>query len=164
MTTVVGLYSSLVDAQQTISELIDSGFDRRRVSFVMTSQRVVDTAGGDSAGVAVDDGQDRSIVCASGERRPVVVAGPLSGQASNPVGSEWIVGDALRDAGLGPFAVSGIIEAVCAGAILVAVSCEDRRVRVARDILDSSALSEIPTATALKQMFAYAETREALHS
>ncbi len=31
MSTVVGLYSSLADAQQTISDLIGVGFDRQRV-------------------------------------------------------------------------------------------------------------------------------------
>lgn len=156
MTTVVGLYSSIVDAQQTIADLIDAGFDRQRISFVMGKERMVDAAGGTAASVVVDDGNDRSITCASGERRQVLVAGPLASNVrSGPIpGSQWAVSEALRDAGLGPFAVSGLVEAICAGAVLVAVHCEDRRVRAARDILDTSSLSEIPTALVLERMYA----------
>ncbi len=156
MTTVVGLYPSLVDAQQTIADLIDARFERQRISLVMRKERFVEAAGGASASVVVDDGNEHSITCASGERRRVLVAGPLAsnGRSGPILGSEWAVGEALRDAGLGPFAVSGLVEAICAGAILVAVHCEDRRLRAARDILDTTSLSEIPTASVLERMYA----------
>jgi len=147
MTTVVGLYPSLVDAQQTITDLVVAGFDRRAVSLIMGTERTVASGPEGSGAVVVDDGAGRTITCASGERRRVLVAGPLAGadESSLAGGAEWAVGDALRDAGLGPFAANGLVEAICAGAILVAVRCEDRRVRMARDILDSTALSEIPS-------------------
>lgn len=163
MTTVVGLYPSLVDAQQTIADLIDAGFERPQISFVMGKERIVDAANGRAASVVVDDGNDFSITCPSGEQRRVLVAGPLAltGPTGPLLGSEWAVSEALRDAGLGPFAVSGLVEAICAGAILVAVRCEDRRIRAARDILDTTSLSEIPTATVLERMYASAASAPA---
>ncbi len=117
VTTVVGLSQSIVDAQQSILDLIDAGFDRRCVSFVMAKERTVHAVDGASGGVVVDDGSVCSITCTSGERRGALVAGPLaaSGRARPVPGSDRTVTDI------------GLADAIGAGAILVAVRCEDRR-------------------------------------
>ncbi len=157
MTTVVELYASLVDAQQAITELIDGGFDRQRISFVMATARVVNSAAGVSAGVVVDDGNDRSIKCASGERRGVLVAGPLatSGRMRPLFGSEWSIAEAIQDAGLARFAVIELVDAICAGAILVAINCDDCHAQTARDILGIGSLSHILGVTRAGKLHAF---------
>jgi hypothetical protein len=47
------------------------------------------------------------------------------------------VPDVLCAAGLSRFAATYFNEAICDGGVLVAVHCEDHRIRDARDILDT---------------------------
>jgi len=143
MALVVGLYDSLPRAQHAVTDLIASGFPSGAVSILL---RRAGAPGGafasPVAGAALDEPE---IVSTSGRRLALLAAGPLARslhRARQDAGYDDGVGkvpDVLCAAGLSRFAATYFNEAICDGGVLVAVQCEERQVRDARDILDTHA-------------------------
>ena len=146
MALVVGLYDTLQRAQAAVGDLIDSGFPRGALSILL---RGVDPPSAHGSRLAVplaaagDDAHE--IVSASGRRLALIAAGPLAvslTRARSDAGyhdGEGRVSEVLCAAGLSRFAATYFNEAICDGGVLVAVQCEVRRIRDARDILDTHA-------------------------
>ena len=130
MTTVVAMFDDLCLAQRAVADLIGSGFSRNVISVIVRHFQ------GPTESVAVNgDGREPP--------GPSVLAGGPLGEALRMTGhDETAVADALKRAGLPPSAAVLFAEAVGAGAILVAVHCEEAAVRDARDILDIYATPE----------------------
>jgi len=129
MTTVVAMFDDLCLAQRAVADLIGSGFPRNVISVIVRHFQ------GPTEPIVNDDGCDPP--------GPSVLAGGPLGEALRMTGhDESAVADALKRAGLPPSAARLFAEAVGAGAILVAVHCEEAAVRDARDILDIYATPE----------------------
>ena len=134
MTLVVGLYDTLQRAQGAVDDLIASGFPHRAVSVLLSGCAASDD--GPAMGLAGPS----VIISASGRCLALIAAGPLA--ASLRLRREAGTGhvpEVLCAAGLTRFAATYFNEAICDGGVLVAVQCEDRLVRDARDILDTHA-------------------------
>lgn len=141
MTMVVGMFKSLVGAQRAVSELVASRYQRAAISVLVRQSREQPLA----AAVAN---------CGTQDRTPwrVLAGGPLavSLRGSEADVAEDSVAHALSAAGLRQTAARFFADAIAQGAVVVAVHCEDARVRDARDILDLHAepemedLSEFP--------------------
>ena len=131
MTMVVGVFESLVNAEDAVADLVASGYPRRDIE------------------VLVRDGPFRS------EREdvggsPAPAQGASAGfdtirtsrlSAEVPPGKTEAVGElklatALEISGLEPVAARFFADAICNGAVLVAVRCAAPRASNARDILD----------------------------
>lgn len=141
MTMVVGMFKSLVCAQRAVGDLVASRYPRGAISVLVRQSRENARA----AAVAQ---------CGTHDRQPwrVLAGGPLamSLRDSEAAVAEDSVAHALTAAGLRQTAARFFAEAIAQGAVVVAVHCEDARVRDARDILDIHAepemedLSEFP--------------------
>ena len=107
MTMVVGVFESLVNAEDAVADLVASGYPRRDIE------------------VLVRDSRFRS------EREDV--RGPPG--KTDAVG-ELKLATALEIAGLKPVAARFFADAICNGAVLVAVHCAAPWASDARDILD----------------------------
>jgi hypothetical protein len=130
MTTVVSVFDDLCLAQRAVADLIGSGFSRDVISVIVRHFQ------GPNEHAAVNgDGRDPT-------GPSVLAGGPLSEALRATGHDESAVADALKRAGLPPSAALLFAEAVGAGAILVAVHCEEAAVRDARDILDVYATPE----------------------
>ncbi len=147
MPTIVGLYETLQAAQGAVSDLVEGGFARGAVSLVMPSELSFDVSAKSpacsrgNASVALASSANGVVDCGSLGTRSVLVAGPLATALPRGGGdpAQASVLRALSATEVGATAAHYFTEAVCAGAILVAVRCEDMRVRDARDILDGHA-------------------------
>ncbi len=141
MTMVVGMFKSLVGAQRAVSDLVASRYQRGAISVLVRQARKEPPA-------AAAPGYDAH------QHTPwrVLAGGPLaiSLRGSEAAVAEDSVALALTAAGLRQTAARFFAEAIAHGAVVVAVHCEDARVRDARDILDIHAepgmedLSEFP--------------------
>ena len=151
MTMVVGLYDSVQAAHGAVTDLIDAGFSRGAVSFLMRSGLPLDVLADApanvlaNAAVSVHSDRDDAVESDDGKSHRVLVAGPLAaamrGEAyshDNHDNQETFL-RALTTAGISRPAAFYFAEAICSGAILVAIHCEDKRIRDARDILDGHA-------------------------
>ena len=128
MTMVVAVFDDLCLAQRAVADLIGSGFPSNVISVIVRHFQ------GPTEPVAVNG---------DGCQPPSVLAGGPLGEALRTTGhDETAVADALKRAGLPLSAAVLFAEAVGAGAILVAVHCEEAAVRDARDILDIYAAPE----------------------
>jgi hypothetical protein len=134
MTLVVGLFDTLQRAQGAVEDLLESGFGHGAVSVLISA----DTAGAEPR--PDGEGGGPVIESASGRRHGLVVAGPLAAslRAHGTEGPRRVP-DVLCAAGLSRFAATYFNEAICDGGVLVAVHCDERCVRDARDILDTHA-------------------------
>jgi hypothetical protein len=145
MALVVGLYDTLHRAQAAVVDLVDSGFPRRAVSMLLRGIEPGSAFAHMPAGTLAGDGDAHEIVSASGRRLALIAAGPLAEsleRARSDAGyrdGEGRVSAVLCAAGLSRFAATYFNEAICDGGVLVAVQCEDSRIRDARDILDTHA-------------------------
>jgi len=129
---VVGLFETLPRAHGAVEDLVGSGFPHGAVSVLLTGELAEDDLPPVFAGGV--------IVSASGRRRALIAAGPLA--ASLRDGHEPGAGrvpEVLCAAGVSRFAAAYFNEAICDGGVLVAVHCDERHVRDARDILDAHA-------------------------
>ena len=124
MTTVVSAFNDLCQAQRAVADLMTSGFAKNAISVIIRRLQ------GSGESVALNsDGRDPP-------ERSILAGGPLGEALRTTSHDESAVADALKRAGLPPSASRLFAEAVGAGAILVAVHCEEAAVRDARDILD----------------------------
>jgi hypothetical protein len=144
MALVVGLFDTLHHAQAAVSDLVDSGFPRRAVSILLRGiEPPVAKERRLPLPLAYDDAHE--IVSASGRRLSLIAAGPLAESLSRARSDAGYhdgaghVSAVLCAAGLSRFAATYFNEAICDGGVLVAVHCEERRIRDARDILDTHA-------------------------
>jgi hypothetical protein len=130
MTMVVGTFKSLLGAQRAVTDLVTSGYGRATISILVRQARQGDSPfeGAPAAGG----------LAASGSSWRVLAGGPLatSLRDTHADAAEASVARALITAGLGQAAARFFAEAIAHGAVVVAVHCEDARVRDARDILD----------------------------
>ena len=94
MSMVVGVFESLVNAQDAVADLVASGYSRNAIS--------------------------------------LLEALPDEPQAD----AERALAATLEITGLNPTAAQSFADAICNGAVLVAVHCTPRRALDARDILD----------------------------
>lgn len=134
MTMVVGMFDKLANAQLAVADLMGSGYARNAIS-VLVRNRFVPDDGGDEG----DEQGPLSRATNSAVAMRVLAGGPLGAAMRNDAEepAEEVVAHTLAAAGLAPSAARFFAEAICNGAILVAVHCQDRRVRDARDILDT---------------------------
>jgi hypothetical protein len=127
MTMVVQMFDTLTEAQRAVSELVESGCARNAISILVRD------ALAHTAHYARDAGQHGPLARATN----IIAGGPL-GEAlhrtSDDVGPRAVI-QCLTTAGLKPSAADFFADAICNGAILVAVHCSDGDVRSAREIL-----------------------------
>ena len=134
MTMVVGMFESLTNAQHAVADLMGSGYARNTISVLVRNGGVRDAA------CATDDEQgalSRATNTLAATR--VLAGGPLGAalRAEPEEPAEHAVAHTLASAGLRPAAAQFFADAICKGAILVAVHCPDAHIRDARDILDT---------------------------
>jgi preprotein translocase subunit SecD len=145
---VVGLFDSLVEVQRTVADLIDAGYARNTISIVVRDAHL------DAPAVRRDFGQDFELSTSEEDRSrgastsvdviktaKVLAGGPLATvlrQSSLEHPEEPVV-RALISAGLGLTSARYFADAICHGAVMIAVHCEDRYVRDTRDLLDAHA-------------------------
>ena len=129
MTMVVQMFDTLTEAQRAVSELVESGCARNAISILVRD------ALANTALRARDASQHGPLARATN----IIAGGPL-GEAlhrtSEFVGPRAVV-QCLKTAGLKPSAADFFADAICHGAILVAVHCSDGDVLSAREILDT---------------------------
>ena len=126
MTMVVRIFDTLTDAQRAVSDLVGSGYARRAISVLVRDAL-------EHAMPRHDDGS---------KARSIIAGGPLGDalhQGTEAV-SPRAVTQCLRHEGLQPTAAQFLSDAICHGAILVAVHCDDGDVRYACEILDVNTL------------------------
>jgi hypothetical protein len=128
MTMVVQMFDTLTAAQRAVSELVDSGCARNTIS-ILVRDALAHTPD------MRDAGQHGPLAQATN----IIAGGPL-GEAlhrtTENVGPRAVI-QCLKTAGLKPSAADFFADAICQGAILVAVHCSDGDVRSAREILDT---------------------------
>ena len=128
MTMVVRMFETLTDAQRAVSELVQSGYARNAISIL-----VRDAIG--HARPRTDVTPDHGPLARATN---IIAGGPLGLELhrdGRAVG-QHAVARCLKTAGLQLPAARFFADAICNGAILVAVHCLDSEVRDARDILD----------------------------
>ena len=131
MTMVVGMFSSLLGAQRAVTDLVDAGFRRSRISMLVRD--------GARHAANEDDEQGPLARATNSVARggSVIAGGPLKEALEAETGeSDDAVTHTLSIAGLQPAAARFFADAIINGAILVAVHCAEDEVRDARDILD----------------------------
>lgn len=149
MTMVVGMFDSLVEVQRAVADLIDAGYARNTISILVRDTHA------HAAGVRQD------FETPTTDNDPPEITGPQSAQsavdvvkmakilAGGPLATvlrqsslehpEGPVVRALTAAGLGLTSARYFADAICQGAVMIAVHCEDRYVRDTRDLLDAHA-------------------------
>jgi hypothetical protein len=149
MTMVVGMFDSLVEVQRAVADLIDAGYARNTISILVRDSHA------DAVGVRQDfetPATDDDPPAISGPRpaqpavdvvkmAKILAGGPLATvlRQSSLEHPEGPVVRALTSAGLGLTSARYFADAICQGAVLIAVHCEDRYVRDTRDLLDAHA-------------------------
>jgi hypothetical protein len=145
MTMVVGMFETLVNAQRAVSDLVDSGYAPNAISVLVRDG---------SAYARHDDGSGEQGALARATKSVattgVLAGGPLGRALCNDTHQppERAVMDTLAHAGLKPAAARFFADAICNGAIMVAVHCPAREVRAAREILDIYTGEEVAEAPA----------------
>ncbi len=132
MTMVVGMFGELVNAQRAVADLVKSGYAHNRISVLMRHPARSSSDGHES-------GHGPLAQAANSRARHFLAGGPLAAElrGDGDALAEQRVARTLQGAGLQPAAAHFFADAICNGAILVAVHCADAGVRDARDILDS---------------------------
>ena len=142
MTMVVRMFETLTDAQRAVSELVESGYARNAISIL-----VRDALG--HARPRNDDTPDQGPLARATN---IIAGGPLGVELhrdGRAVG-ESAVAHCLKTAGLQLPAARFFADAICNGAILVAVHCVDSEVGYARDTLDVHHASGWPSETRMR--------------
>lgn len=129
MTMVVRMFDTLTDAQRAVSDLVESGYARNAISIL-----VRDALAHMAAPRTNDPRQHGALARATN----IIAGGPLGDalHRRTEVVGPGAVTQCLKSAGLQVSAAQFFAEAICHGAILVAVHCDDGEVRYAREILD----------------------------
>lgn len=134
MTMVVGMFEKLINAQHAIADLVDCGYASSAISvLVRTGAAVAPPDAVDGERGALSRATDAQVV------NRVLAGGPLGAalRAEADEMQEHAVAHTLAWAGLKPAAARFFADAICNGAILVAVHCPDGFIRNAREILDT---------------------------
>ena len=134
MTMVVGMFESLSGAQRAVTDLVDSGYRRNAISvLVRHASNALPVLGTKEAQGALARATD------SAHALGILAGGPLGVAlgAEKTHATESAVMATLANAGLNPAAARFFADAICHGAILVAVHCAERELRDAREILDT---------------------------
>ena len=128
MTMVVRIFDTLTDAQRAVSDLVDSGYARNAISVLVR----------DALAHRLPRCDDPCQHGALARTTNIIAGGPLGDalhHGSAAVGPSAVT-QCLKTAGLQLSAAQFFANAICHGAILVAVHCDDGGVRYAREILD----------------------------
>ena len=139
MTMVVGMFENLLSAQRAVADLVGSGYRRNAISVLVRNAR---PANGQLDEDDDGDGEEEHGALArathSATATSVLAGGPLGAamRMDSCDSTEHAVMHTLTNAGLKPAAARFFADAICNGAILVAVHCPECEVRDARDILD----------------------------
>jgi hypothetical protein len=141
---VVGMFDSLVEVQRTVADLIDAGYARNTISIVVRDAHLDAPAVRQDFELSTSDGDGSGSASASVDvikTAKVLAGGPLATvlRQSSLEHPEGPVVRALTAAGLGLTSARYFADAVCHGAVMIAVHCEDRYVRDTRDLLDAHA-------------------------
>jgi hypothetical protein len=132
---VVGTFESLVGAQRAVADLVDSGYRRNAISVLVRH------APGSLRAVGASVSEQGALAHATDSAFAMgILAGGSLGvalRADKPGSTEKTVMTTLANAGLNVTAARFFADAICNGAILVAVHCPECEVRDARDILDT---------------------------
>ena len=146
MTMVVGMFENLVSAQRAVADLMGSGYRRNAISVLVRHGQIAEPHD--------DDGEDEQGALARATESmlgagSVLAGGPLAAaiHADGVDSTEHAVINTLTTAGLQPAAARFFADAICNGAILVAVHCPECEVRDARDILDTYSDDDLPLPT-----------------
>ena len=128
MTMVVRIFDTLTDAQRAVSDLVESGYARNAISVLVRDALAPAVPGCD------DPRQHGPLARATN----IIAGGPLGDvlHRDSEAVSPGAVTYCLKHAGLNLSAAQFFADAICHGAILVAVHCDDGNVRCAREILD----------------------------
>jgi len=139
MTMVVRIFDTLTDAQRAVSDLVESGYARNAISVLVR----------DALAHTMHPCDDPLQHGALARATSIIAGGPLGDVLHRHTDSATprAVTQCLKHAGLQLPAAQFFADAVCHGAILVAVHCDDGDVRYAREILDvhHPAAGPIPT-------------------
>ena len=141
---VVGMFDSLVEVQRTVADLIDAGYARNTISIVVRDAHLDAPAVRQDFELSTSDEARSHSASASVDvvkTARVLAGGPLATilrQSSLEYPEEPVV-RALTAAGLGLTSARYFADAICHGAVMIAVHCEDRYVRDTRDLLDAHA-------------------------
>lgn len=155
MKTVVGLYDSIATAQQVVEALVNSGFDRDRISIVANNatgeyatDRVArtdadDVSAGEGAGIGALEGGVLGLLAGLGLMAipgigPALAAGPLIG-ALIGAGTGAVTGGlvaGLIDTGIPETEAGYYAEGVRRGGTLVSVQADDTRANEAAAIMN----------------------------
>jgi len=139
MTMVVGMFENLLSAQRAVADLVGSGYRRNAISVLIRNARPANAQLHDDDD---GDGEDEHGALARAthtvSNTSVLAGGPLGAamRIDGNESTEHAVMHTLTNAGLNPAAARFFADAICNGAILVAVHCPECEVRDARDILD----------------------------
>ena len=127
MTMVVRMFETLTDAQRAVYDLVESGYARNAISILVRDGLAHDVPPCD------DPRQHGALARATN----VLAGGPLGHVLHQQTATgAHAVAQCLKSAGLQRSAAQFFADAICHGAILVAVHCDDGEVRFAREILD----------------------------
>ena len=127
MTMVVQIFDTLTDAQRAVSDLVESGYSRNTIS-VLVRDRLAGRV------PHCDDPHEHGALARATN---IIAGGPLGHvlhRDAQAVGRRAVT-QCLRSAGLKVSAAQFLADAICDGAILVAVHCDDGAVRYAHEIL-----------------------------
>ena len=128
MTMVVRMFETLTDAQRAVSDLVESGYARNTISVLVRDALA-------HARPLTDNPSEHGPLA---QATNIIAGGPLGVELhrdGKAVGQRAVT-RCLETAGLQLSAAQYFADAICHGAILVAVHCRDSQVRCARDILE----------------------------
>src|SRR5215212_10110817 len=116
MTMVVGVFESIVNAQDAVADLVASGYMRSNIS-VLVRNGLADSPPKHARGAGPRD------------RRNTPPAVPPICASESDEETERALATTLETAGLQPAAACFFADAICNGAVLVAVHCAAPRAR-----------------------------------
>ena len=128
MTMVVRMFSTLTDAQRAVSDLMQSGYARNAISILVRDALAHRMP-------RCDDPREHGPLARATN---IIAGGPLGDvlHRRHVTVGQHAVTDCLETAGLQQAAAQFFADAICHGAIVVAVHCGDGEVACAREILD----------------------------
>ena len=131
MPMVVGIFESLANAQDAVADLLASGYSRNAIKVLVRDDEPRSELGDHEASQLVRPANTASRTMQS--RRPP--SRRLFVDEPNAMAEQSVM-TTLETAGLKPAAARFFADAICNGAVLVAVHCAAPRAWDARDILD----------------------------
>jgi hypothetical protein len=157
MTMVVGIFDSLLEVQRAVADLVDAGYPRNSISILIRDSHLgaeglgrsfetrsgnVFRADADPPGTAAAPPANVPGSVDVVKKARIIAGGPLATllRQSSDEHPEGALVSALTSAGLGLMSARHFTEAICNGAVMIAISCEDRYVRDTRDLLDAHAI------------------------